>query len=370
MKTIIQVFNSRIQKHGSFEDFMIEFARETREKKINLTFVFPKIETEEVKRKIESLGASVYIIKESWLSFKFIIGLLKIILKEKPQILDFHFCYSLNFVFLFFILYFFGRKVVYHYHGEIRPLEELKFVNRHFSTLRLLTLFVNIIVCVSEANKRFLKALNINKKICVIYNGVDVKSFTNVISDRDFKKEIGFTNGELIITSIGSLIPRKGMNVLIKAAKYVIENVPRARFVIIGGGNKDGYLKLAEDLGIKDKVILTGLIKDYPYHILKATDLFVSASFAESFGLSIAEAQILGIPVVATEVGGVPEVVQDGKTGVLVSSGDSKSLAEAMTKVLCSKELRKEFSEAGKEWVREQFNLEDKVKELLDVCFS
>lgn len=366
--TIFQIFNSRIQKHGSFEDFMIELAGRCRTKGIRLSFAFPRVESEDVKKGLLSLDARIHTIEPRWSSLYFVKEVLNIVRKESPYVLDFHFCSSLNLVILFLILRILGKKVIFHYHGEIRPVEELSFINRHFSKLRLVTLFANKIICVSEANKRFLKALNIRKKIYVIYNGINIDNFTNIRVERDFRKEAGFNNGELIVTSIGSLIPRKGIGILIKAAKNVIDEIPQARFVIIGGGDMDKYLKLTEDLGIKDRVMLTGLLKEYPYHILKASDLYVSASFAESFGLSIAEAQILGIPVVATKVGGVPEVVNDGKTGVLVNPRDIDNLAKEITRLLTDKKLRREFSDAGRIWVKQRFNLTEKVEELLNVC--
>lgn len=366
---ILQIFNSRIQKHGSFEDFMIALARKAKEENKKLGFIFPAVETQEVKETLESLGSRIYIIKDDWRSFGFIQGLLKIIFKEKPSVVDFHFCSSLNLVPLFLILRLLRIKVIYHYHGEIIPINELRFVNHHFSKLKIITLFTNQIICVSNANKKFLKALNIKKGIIVVYNGLDVEKLTRVKVDRDFRKEMGLTNGELVITSIGSLIPRKGIDVLVRAAKYVIECIPQARFVIVGAGKKEEYQLLADNLGIGDKVIFTGLIKDYPYYILRASDLYVSASFAESFGLSIAEAQLLGIPAVATRVGGVPEVVCEGKTGLLTEAGDTRGLSNQIIRLLQDKSLRNKFASAAGEWVKERFALKDKVEELF-VHFS
>lgn len=361
---ILQVFNSRIQKHGSFEDFMIALARKAEAENRELGFVFPAAETQEVKEALESLGARIYIIADDWGSLGFIRELLKIIFKEKPDFLDFHFCCSPNLVPLFLILRLLRIKVIYHYHGEIIPVNELRFVNRHFSKLRLITLLVNKIICVSKANKEFLNALNIKRNVYVIYNGIDIDAFTRMAIERDFRKEMGFANGELIITTIASLIPRKGMNILIRAAQYALLQIPQARFVIIGAGDRERYQNLIDDLGIKNKVILTGLIKDYPYYILKASDLYVSASFAESFGLSIAEAQFLGIPVVATRVGGVPEVVCEGKTGFLTEAGNSINLSDQIVKLLKDNCLRREFSLAAREWVSKRFALKDKVDEL------
>ncbi|MFH0764089.1 MAG: glycosyltransferase family 4 protein [Candidatus Omnitrophota bacterium] len=368
--TILQIFNSRIQKHGSFEDFMLELAHKSKEKNIYMSFVFPRINTPEIKESLEKLNARVCAMNDDWTSFRFSIELAKLILRERPSVIDFHFCSSLNFAFVFCILRIFGFKIIYHYHGEIIPINELKFVNRHFSKLRFITFFVNRIICVSEANKRFLEALNIRKEMRVVYNGIKIESFRNMDSGRDFRKEEGLSNDNPIVTSIGSLIPRKGMDVFIRAAKVVLDKVPKAHFIIIGGGDKDIYERLAEKLQIKEKIIFTGLLKEYPAYILEATDVFVSASFAESFGLSIAEAAMFGIPVVATNVGGVPEVVKDGKTGFLVPAGDSGRLAEQIIRLLSNKDLRQAFGIAGRRWVEERFNLEDRVEELLNDCLN
>ena len=365
---MIQVFNSRINKHGSFEDFMIKLAEKAREKNIELSFIFPEIKTWKVKEELESLSANVNIIENGWRTYRFVVKLIKIILRKKGQIVDFHFCYSINFAFIFLILKTLGIRAIYHYHGEIMPIENLKFTNRHFSKLRLLTLFVDKIICVSEANKRFLEALNIRKKIDVVYNGVNVKSFENIGNNKDFKREMNFTNGELIVTSIASLIPRKGIDVLIKAAKDVIDEMPNARFIFVGGGDEEPYRQLAQKLGIANKLVFTGLMKEYPYHILKDTNLYVSASFAESFGLSTAEAQLMGIPAVATKVGGVSEVVNDGNSGILVPPGDSKSLASEIIRLLKNEKLRRDLGDFGKKWITEKFNLEDRVEELINVC--
>lgn len=371
MMKIFQVFNSRIQKHGSFEDLFIELSRSSSKKGIKVCFIFPDIKTEGVKEEILSYpNTEVFVIEKIWSSIAYSINFLKLVFRKNPDILDFHFCYSINFAPLFLLLRLLGKKVIYHYHGEIKPINELRFINRHFSKLRLMTLFVNKIICVSEANKQYLEALNIRKEMVVVYNGIEVSRLQNINVKTGFKEQTWTRNGQLIVTTIGSLIPRKGIDIFIGAASIVSREIPQAKFVIVGGGEDKEYRKQAEALGLKEKVIFTGLIKEYPYHILKDTDVYVSASYAESFGLSIAEAQAIGKPVVATRVGGVPEVVVDGRTGKLVPPGDSRGLAESIIYFLKNENIRKEFGNNGKVWVSEHFNLKDKVEELLNVCFN
>jgi len=365
---IIQVFHSRIQKRGSFEDYMIELAEQTNERGIGLGFIFPSIETNEVKDELERRNADVQVINADWNSFAFALDVIKIAKQNKPDCMDFHFCAGYNLVYLYLVLRLMGIQVIFHYHGEIRPIAELKLFNKHFSRLRAITFFTHQIICVSKANMKFLRALNIRKEIIVVYNGINLDNFNDIQIDKDFRTEMGFSKDDLIVTFIGSLIERKGIDILIRAAQMVVKDVPHAKFVIVGGGKKDKYDAMIKDLNLNQNVYLMGLIRDYPFHIMQTADLFVSASYAESFGLSIAEAELMGMPVVGTQVGGVPEVVVDGQTGYLVPSGNSEALAEKIIILLKDESLRKSFGLAGAKWVKENFGLRDRVKELLDGC--
>ena len=138
--------------------------------------------------------------------------------------------------------------------------------------------------------------------------------------------------------------------------------------MVVGGGKRETYEKLAADLDIKDKVVFTGFVEDYPYHILKASDLFASASYAESYGYSSAEAQIMGIPVVATAAGGTQEVVDNGKTGILVPRGDVDGLAEEIIRVLRDENLRKELGNNGPAWIKNKFSLPERIEEIINAC--
>lgn len=366
--TIFQVLNCSLKKHCSFEDYIVEFARKAKEKGIALHIVLPAITLQGAKEAIESYGARIHIVRGRWERFSFVKQLLSIAVKEKAGVLDFHLCTAPIFALLFLLLRLRGKKVLFHYHGEIKPLEELTLKNHHFSKLRFVTFFVDEIICVSHANRKYLEALNIRTKIRVIYNGIKAENFLAAGDRRDFRKEAGFNNGELIVSYIGSLIPRKGIDVLLRAAQKVTGALPQARFVVVGGGKKERYERLAADLGIKDKVVFTGFLEDYPYHILRASDVFASASYAESYGYSSAEAQIMGIPVVATAAGGTQEVVNDGTTGILVSRGDVDGLAEEIIRVLRDENVRKELGKNGPAWIKNKFNLPERIEEIIDAC--
>lgn len=371
MKTIIQVFNSRIQKYGSFEELMILVANRLNECGYKSVFAFPGLQTEVVRFKLEECGARIRILSGRWNSYRFVRKLYGLIKKEKPYVVDFHFCYFEYFILLALLVKLLrnSTKLVYHYHGEIRPIETLKFVNKHFSKLRFIAASVDKVVTVSEANRRFLKALNVNKTV-MIYNGIKIENFYKRDGNR-LRQEYGISERNLIVTYIGSIIPRKRVDVLLRAAAQIIHKIHNVTFIIVGGGSEEGPCKrLAGQLGIADKVIFTGLLKEYPYHILAESDLFMSASSSESFGIVFAEAMAFNVPVVATRVGGIPEVVRDGETGLLVPPGDADALASAAIKLLESPSIRDEMGKAGRMRVERMFNLDDKVERLLREVYN
>jgi glycosyltransferase involved in cell wall biosynthesis len=124
---------------------------------------------------------------------------------------------------------------------------------------------------------------------------------------------------------------------------------------------EDSYKNLATELQLNDVAHFTGLMIQYPFELLKRSDIFVSASESESFGLVFAEAMSFGLPVVACRVGGIPEVVVDGKTGLLVEANDPKAFATALLTLLEDPPLRARMGEAGLQQVKSAFRLDETI---------
>jgi hypothetical protein len=161
---------------------------------------------------------------------------------------------------------------------------------------------------------------------------------------------------------IGSMIDRKRVDVLLRAFAIVKNKCSAARLALVGGGPLDGELRrLATELQLDDAVRFTGLVIQYPFDELKRSDIFVSASESESFGLVFAEAMSFGLPIVACRVGGIPEVIEDGKTGLLVEANDPDSLARALLTLLEDRQLRVQMGEAGLERVKNVFQLQTTI---------
>ncbi|MBI4686387.1 MAG: glycosyltransferase [Nitrospirae bacterium] len=170
-------------------------------------------------------------------------------------------------------------------------------------------------------------------KVVSIPTGVGMEFF-DVTRTPQAKLKYGLNMDSVVITNAGILRSVKGHEITLRAVKPVLQSIPHARFLIVGDGPLRGALeKLAEELGISRYVIFTGFIEDIP-EIYSFTDVAVLSSWSEGLPQSLLQAMAAGVPVVATNVGGVPEVVTDQKTGILVEPGDYEGLAKGIIRIL------------------------------------
>lgn len=243
----------------------------------------------------------------------------------------------------------------------------------HILIDKLLERFTDRIITNSESVKNItIKHENLNlDKFNVIYNGINLKNFRIGKQQSNFKYIFGINDKRPVITTIGHLIESKGHGYLLQAAPFILKKYPKTVFLMVGkeGDSRDGNTKkkiekLIKELEISNNVILTGLRQDIP-EILEMTDIFVlPAIIREGFGLVIIEAMAMGKPVVATKVGAIPEVVENGKTGILVSPADSEELAEAILELLGDKEKASYMGMMGRKRVEEKFNSQIMIKKL------
>jgi glycosyltransferase involved in cell wall biosynthesis len=359
---LLTIINSRIKKLGSFEDYIGSFARKARESGWTLGFIFPGVDAGEVIQRIENERASVLTANAPWSSKQGRRELIRCIREFKPDIVDFHFCDTLSFLPVFLFCRISGITVAYHYHGEIRPLQTLHWRNLHFSALRLLSLTWNKVITVSHANKHFLEALHVRKPIDVVYNGIDVAGFLVRSAEMDQFPSARIDDGTVNCLYIGSIIDRKRVDILLRAFAIARDKCPAARLVVVGGGALEGSSrKLATELKLDDVVRFTGLMVQYPFELLKHSDILVSASESESFGLVFTEAMSFGLPIVACRVGGIPEVIADGETGLLVDANNPEAFAAALLRLMEDRPLRMGMGRAGLQRVQSTFQLHDTI---------
>jgi glycosyltransferase involved in cell wall biosynthesis len=355
---MLVVMNSRLKKQGSFEDYIVELARKANERGWAIGFSFPGVDAVSIIERLKEEQAEIHVATAPWNASKGIVELIRLIRQFKPDIVNFHFCESIAFFPIFLFCRLAGIGVAYHYHGEINPLNTLHWRNIHLSKLRLVSSSWNRVITVSEANKQFLRALNITTPIDVVYNGIDVERFLQCSAEMGDRPAAKSGCDTLNCLYLGSIIDRKRVDILLRGFAIVKERCPAARLVVVGGGALEvASKKLSTELGLDEVVRFKGLMMQYPFEILKGSDIFVSASESESFGLVFAEAMSFGLPVVACRVGGIPEVVEDGKTGLLVEANEPNALAEALLTLLGNRQLRVQMGDAGLKRVKVKFTL-------------
>lgn len=163
------------------------------------------------------------------------------------------------------------------------------------------------------------------------------------------REELGIGSGQPVVVSVGFLRPEKAYEVLIEAAAQIAPSIPGLRVLIAGGGPERPRLEaLIEELGLSDVVSLLGVRADVP-NLLAAADVAVCCSDFEGGPLAVMEYMGAGLPVVASRVGGLPELVRDGETGVLVPPRDPSALAEAVAALLADPSRSQRLGEAGRE---------------------
>jgi sugar transferase (PEP-CTERM/EpsH1 system associated) len=254
--------------------------------------------------------------------------------------------------------------------------------HEHWSTIsprqaqidRLLYRLSSRIIVPSEASKQLV--MQTEKipagAISVLYNGVDTNRFAppSTQARADARREFGIEDYDLLVGVVGRLSPEKGgVDNLIRAAYRLREQHRNVRLLIVGDGPVRGELeKLDAELreanaGEGSPVIFAGARQDIP-RLLGAMDMFVLPSLNEALPIVILEAMAVGLPAIATRVGGVPEIVQDGATGLLVAPGDEDALLDALSRLAADNALCARLADAGREQVRARFTIEQMVRNL------
>lgn len=182
-----------------------------------------------------------------------------------------------------------------------------------------------------------------------------------------FQDAFSIRDGELAIGTIAQFIPRKGHHILLRAAKRILEHFPDTVFLFMGKGPLAKEIKEASmALGVGDRFRFLGFRNDLP-RILPCLDLVVHPALMEGLGVSLIQAAACGVPIVATRVGGIPEIVRDGDNGILVPPGDSLAIEEAVIRLLKDRSARVRLGRRGRLLVEKEFGLDHMVEGNLQV---
>ncbi len=231
--------------------------------------------------------------------------------------------------------------------------------------------FVDRIIFMSEAIKEsFTVGGASGRNMEVVYDGLDPDLYFPSGDDNKFRKRFNFSSSVRLIGIVGRLVPCKGHRYFLEAAREIANEIEEVKFLIVGGNlpesqEENSYREIKysiEKLRLRDRVILTGFQSNVT-EVMNALDVLVCPSLAESFGMVVLEALACGTPVVASNVGGIPEILQHGG-GILVPPKDPESIAREVSRLLENPDERRRISIEGMKNVRENFPIERTVREI------
>ncbi len=205
------------------------------------------------------------------------------------------------------------------------------------------------------------------RKLTALYNGIDLSPYLRLDSDlvRDsVREEFRIPRDALLIVTVAVLRPPKGIDRMIQAMPAVLDALPNAYYLIVGDGTHRQELeKETKRLNLSERVVFAGMQKDIP-RFLVASDLFVLPTLTEALPTVLAEAMAARLPIVASAVGGIPEMVTDGANGFLVPPSQPSELSRTCLAILSSEPMRRKMGEIGWQVVNQKFKIENQVRKL------
>ena len=355
-------------KTGGAEIVLYNLVKNINKKKIE-TVVVSIIPIAEIGKKIQNSGIRVLSLNAKFKYNPFIFfKLISILKKEKPQILH-------SFLFHSILL---GRIV-----GRICKVPIIissihsEYIGG-FLRNRLLQItdsLDDVVTIVSQkASETMLKSKTASaNKLLVIYNGIDLNKF--IFQDKktreEIRKELNLKKDDKVLISIGRLFKAKGYPYLIEAIKILKSKYPDIKLLIIGEGEEKNKLETqTRELNLEKNKYFLGR-KENVSNCLNASDIFILASLWEGFGLAIVEAMACGLPVITTNVGGIPEIIQDKISGLLVDPKDSEILAQKIDYLLnLDADSRERLILKGRKIVEQKFSLEKMITKYEELYYK
>jgi len=373
MPTLVSVFGVAPQRIGGTETFARELSAQLGERGWQSALCFLSEPTEEVRRFLDLPNISLDIFSDSTNGHRRENKLSRIIGRYHPEILHLHFT---------------GFLSLYPWLARVRSVNKVFFTDHHSrpagyvparalmwkrAAARVINRPLTRVISVSNYGYRCMTTADLlpQSRFEMIYNGVDLSRIkADSLRALDFRRRYSIPPERTIVTQVSWIIPEKGISDFLETARLVTQQNRNVQFVIVGdGAYREQYMKDAAAMGIEDGVTWTGMVED-PFRegVFAAADVVCQFSrWEEVFGWMIAEAMAHGKPIVATNVGGIPELVSEGLSGFLVQRSDTAGAAEKLMRLLQDSELRREMGEAGRKLVADKFDLKTNVAQLIEL---
>lgn len=222
----------------------------------------------------------------------------------------------------------------------------------------LVRLATGIIATSSAVRDRLSPWPRAQRRCRIVPNGLDLEAFVPSTDPDTVRRRLGLSPADLVVITVGRMVPFKRQDLLLEAVARLHGEFTRLGCIIVGDGpERPGLLELAERLALGDRVRFTGH-RDDVADLLAAADVFVLPSPAEHFGRVVLEAMAVGVPVVAVDAGGPAEILEDGKSGLLVPEATAASLASGMATLLRDRRLRQRIAETARTVVEKRYSME------------
>lgn len=373
MPTLVSVFGVEPHRIGGTETFARELSKQLGELGWKSVLCFLSEPTDSVRRFLDLPNTSIEVYATSqdgvWKTGK---NLAAIMRRHRPEILHLHFTGFLNF---------------YSWQARFQSVKKVFFTDHHSrpfgsaqgrsplwkrGAARFINQPLDKVVCVSKFGYECMTSTELlpRRRFEMIYNGVDLSRVTN--GDQaalDFRRRYSIPEDRPIVTQVSWMIPEKGIADFLTAARLVLAQNRNVQFVLVGdGANREQYMNESVAMGIADRLTWTGMVEDpFGEGVFAAADVVCQFSrWEEVFGWMIAEAMAHCKPVVATSVGGIPELITEGVSGYLVNRGDAQAMSDRVLKLLGDPEMRARMGRAGREAVSARFDLRKNVTQLIN----
>jgi glycosyltransferase involved in cell wall biosynthesis len=226
---------------------------------------------------------------------------------------------------------------------------------------------VDLVFPVSQRIQQSLEAGGVSHaRLQTLYSGLDMSQIPDHLNGEETRERVGIPKKALVLGTVANLFARKGYETMLRALPVLLASFPDIHYLIVGTGDAtyEGRLRaLAKEQGMTKHVHFAGFQSSvFPY--LAVMDVYVHPALMEGFGIAVLEAMSMGKPVVATTTGGLPEIVQDGETGLLVPPGDPDALAKTLSILLHDPARRKMLGDAGRARVETHFTVEAMMNRL------
>jgi len=353
---------------GGAENFLLNIVRKTDRSRFDIQVVFLK-GAGSLRREFEAIGVRTMFLGEcSHLLIGRVMCLYRFLRRGGFDVLHTHLIHATLI----------GRIV-----GRLAGVPVIVSQENNTSNWRKRNILVNLlyaltvvqvqrIIAISEAVKRCLIEIgNVDpKKIEVLYDGVDLQEFRPRNIDHELRRSLHLEDASPIVGCIGRLDPRKGHCYVIQALSKLSSDYPNIRLILVGDGDqRERLTKLGQQLGVAEKIMFVGTQKDVRRY-LSLLDVFVLPSLQEALSISLIEAMAMGKAVLATNVGGIPEVVTDGEDGLLVPSHNEQRLAEGIRVLIENKPLADRLGSSARRKVEEKFDLNTSVHRLEQIYYE